>query len=325
MQRDLAGKLLERLTDKRVLVVGDLMLDEYVWGSTERISPEAPVPVVQWERRTFAPGGAANVVRNVVSLGARAVAGGVVGDDNSATELQRVLAETGADLTAVVTAPGRLTTRKTRVFARSQQLLRVDRETTDPLPDELAAALTDRCLAALDGVDAVLFSDYAKGTLGAWAPQVLAAARERGVLVTAGPKPANLGLFSRASLVSFNRFEAEEVTGRRLREVESLRATGRRLAADLQVDRLVITRGGEGALLFDAGGRVVHVPAKPVHVFDECGAGDTFLTAATLALAAGADFEQAMRFASCAAAAVIQKVGVCPATPVDLLELCPVS
>ena len=324
MRRSQASQILDRVEGKILLVVGDLMLDEYLWGATDRISPEAPVPVVQWGKRTFAPGWAANVVHNVVALGAKAVVCGVVGDDNTAVELRRALTDVGADLSGLVEVPGRLTTRKTRVFARSQQLLRVDRETAEPVAAEVADALAATCRSRLDSVDGILFSDYAKGALtNCWVRETINAAKARKLLVTAGPKPESVGIYAGATLLSFNRSEAAQAAGTPICDLDSLIETGKRLVAELNVEALVVTRGGEGASLFGRRGSVEHIAPRPVQVFDECGAGDTFLTAATLALAGGTDFKEAIALGNVAAAAVVQKVGVCPATREDLLELCP--
>lgn len=303
-------------------VLGDLMLDEWILGTASRISPEAPVPVVRFDSRKTAPGGAANVVMNLVSLGARARAGGVVGDDDAGRDLAGELAGAGADIAAIVRDASRPTTLKTRIVAQRQQMVRVDRESDAPLDAEIVLRLKARFHALLDGAGALCLSDYAKGLAhcGVFAAAI-AAARERGVIITGGPKPENLNGFSGANFLSLNQKEACEAAGRKLDATPAIEVAGEELRARAGVDALAITRGGAGVSLFRQHEKVVHISAYEVEVFDVAGAGDTFLSAATLALSRGADAVEASRFGNLAAASSVRHVGVVAVTRADMERL----
>jgi len=310
-------QILERARGRRALVVGDLMLDDYIWGAAERISPEAPVPVVRYERRTSGPGGAANVVSNLRSLGGEPVVCGVVGDDEGGRMLREQLEKLQADVSGLVVDPHRVTTQKTRVIAHQQQIVRIDFETTEPISAELTGRMLEFVRSVIgSSVDVVVFSDYDKGVA---TPDLLnglrALAAAHGKPFVGGPKPRNVRLFSGATLLSLNKREAMDVLHAELSVV------GRQLLNDLNLTALVITRGGEGASLFQRGKEHVHLPVFPVEVYDVAGAGDTFLSAMTLALAAGCDFEDAGKLGNLAAAAAVRHIGVVAVTPEDVLRL----
>ena len=303
-------------------VWGDLMLDEWIEGDATRISPEAPVPVVRFGRRKLAPGGAANVAAGLLALGARARVGGLVGRDEAGRDLTRELEHAALDTRAIVAQDGRPTTLKTRVVAGRQQLVRIDRESVAP-PD---AAATQRLLhalpALLEGAGALILSDYAKGLAGgaAWA-ELLSAARAAGVLITGGPKPANLQSFGGADLISLNQSEAEAAWGGALAGTTEVEAAGAELLRRAQVKALAITRGAAGVALFQAGKAPFYLAAHRVEVFDVAGAGDTFLAGATFALAAGAALEEAVEFGNLAAACSVKHVGVVAITPAEIRAL----
>ncbi|PQV65389.1 D-beta-D-heptose 7-phosphate kinase / D-beta-D-heptose 1-phosphate adenosyltransferase [Abditibacterium utsteinense] len=300
-------------------VLGDLMLDEWIAGTANRISPEAPVPVVRFESRKTAPGGAANVVMNGLSLGARARAGGVVGDDEAGRDLAGELSGAGADIAAIVRDASRPTTLKTRIVAQRQQMVRVDRESDAPFDAEIIARLQARFHALLDGAGALCLSDYAKGLAQCGVFQgAVAAARERKIPVTGGPKPENLECFAGADFLSLNQKEASEGAGFKIDNTLAIERAGHELLVRAGAKCLAITRGGAGVSVFRAGEKVVHVPAYEVEVFDVAGAGDTFLSAATLALARGADCIEASRFGNLAAASSVRHVGVVAVTRADM-------
>lgn len=309
-------QILERARGRRVLVVGDLMLDDYIWGAAERISPEAPVPVVRYERRTSGPGGAANVVSNVRSLGGEPIVCGVVGDDEGGRTLRARLEQLPADVRGIVVDPHRFTTQKTRVIAHQQQVVRIDFETTEPISADVAGRMLEFARSVIGSVDAVIFSDYDKGVA---TPDLLNGLRELAVAhgkpFVGGPKPRNIRLFSGATLLSLNKREAMDVMRAELNMV------GQHLLNDLNLTALVITRGDEGASLFQRGKEHVHLPVFPVEVYDVAGAGDTFLAAMTLALAAGCGFEDAGKLGNLAAAAAVRHIGVVAVTPEDVLRL----
>ena len=320
-------QILERVRGRRVLVVGDLMLDDYIWGAAERISPEAPVPVVRYERRTSGPGGAANVVSNVRSLGGEPMVCGVVGDDEGGRMLRERLEKLPADVSGIVVDPNRVTTQKTRVIAHQQQIVRIDFETTDSISAELTGRMLEFVRSVIGSVDAVMFSDYDKGVA---TPALLDGLRELAVAhgkpFVGGPKPRNVRLFNGATLLSLNKREAMDVMFRLAENPDKsgraeLGVVGQQLLNDLNLRALVITRGGEGASLFQREKEHVHLPVFPVEVYDVAGAGDTFLTAMTLALAAGCDFEDAGKLGNLAAAAAVRHIGVVAVTPEDVLHL----
>lgn len=305
-----------------VAVLGDLMLDEWIIGSANRISPEAPVPVVRFEGRRTAPGGAANVAMNLLSLRVKARTGGVVGDDEAGRDLARELSDAGADIAALVRDKSRPTTLKTRIVAQRQQMVRVDRESDAPLSAEIIKQLKTRFHALLDGTQALCLSDYAKGlaSCGAFEAAIVAA-HELGIQVTGGPKPENLRCFKGADFLSLNQKEASEAVSGKLDSSAAVERAGEALRANTQVKCLAITRGGAGVSVFIEGKPAQHIPAYEVEVFDVAGAGDTFLSAATLALAGGADFIEASRFGNLAAAASVRHVGVVAVTRADMERL----
>jgi rfaE bifunctional protein kinase chain/domain len=321
MDRERYRQIVDRFAHRRIVVLGDLMMDEYLWGRATRISPESPVMVVEVDRESSVPGGAANVVNNLLALGAKVAVVGVVGEDAAGERLKAALVEHGADVSGIVADSSRPTTRKTRVVAHSQQVLRVDREQARPLD----GAVMERLLALLrdkvQATEAVIVSDYDKGVL---TPEVARAAiqsaRTAGVLLTANPKPDNARFLAGAHLVSLNQSEAEAVArDRRFRGEEGLEEAGAALVRELNVETLVVTRGAKGLSVWHSGNGVQHIPAHPVEVYDVAGAGDTVISALTLGLTAGAPVEEAAVVANHAAACVVRKVGVATVTTEELL------
>jgi len=316
------AELLHRIAACRCLVLGDAMLDEYIWGVAERISPEAPVMVVRRERITRVPGGAANVLNCVRALGARAGIVAVVGADSAGADLARKLVEAGAAPVALLTAEDRPTTLKTRVVAHSQQLVRIDHELRAPLPADLAQRLDETAAEALDGCDGLLLSDYDKGVLTPDSiPPLLAAAATRGVRVAVNAKPRCAEYYRGVELVTVNRVEAEALCGFNPATPEqagrAAEAVGTRLGSRL----VLVTLGGQGAVLWSAEGGSEPVPPVPVEVYDAAGAGDTTIAACHLALCAGATPREAVELAMRAAAVVVKKVGVQTASPAEILAL----
>lgn len=327
--RDELLTILENFPGKRVLVVGDLMADEHIWGHVNRISPEAPVPIVEVERETFVPGGAANTAAQLVAFEATVFVAGVVGDDAAGGKLREALAGLGARVEAVVTATDRPTTRKTRVTAGSyqgaQQIVRVDREKRAPLTPETEDLLVGVCQAILEhGCDALLFSDYLKGVLTeTLVARLTAVARAQGIVVTANPKPASVGFYKDADLIQLNRKEADEASRTTL--FESLddavfHEAGARLREALEVRNLLVTRGARGLTVFEPE-RFVDVAAVPVEVFDGTGAGDSTIAGITMGLAAGGTIEQAVRLGNASGGAVVRHVGVVTARREEVAAL----
>jgi D-beta-D-heptose 7-phosphate kinase/D-beta-D-heptose 1-phosphate adenosyltransferase len=312
-----ARRLFERMRDKRVLVVGDAMLDEWVWGSVSRISPEAPVPVVAVDDHSFTLGGAGNVANNLRAVGARVAFAASVGDDAEGRRMLDLLDRIEVDRSAVVACADRPTTRKTRIVAHNQQVVRADWESVEPLAPSDRARLCDGVARLAAACDAVVLSDYAKGLFSA---DVVTAARAARV-VTADPKPKNIGLFTGVTLVAPNAAEASAATGIAIKDDASLARAGEALLQRLECRYVVITRGERGMALFGAQGERLVVPSVARTVFDVSGAGDTVIAVLTAALAGGAPVETALQLANFAAGAVVEKLGTATASPDEIVEL----
>jgi D-glycero-beta-D-manno-heptose-7-phosphate kinase len=308
---DMAGDTLTKFPGCPVLVVGDLMLDEFVWGHVSRISPEAPVPVVEVKRRTFTAGGAANTAANIGSLGGRAVLAGVVGDDPDGTRVCDILTGQGVDPSPVVRDSHRPTTTKTRIVAHSQQVVRIDHERPGPIAADVEAELLARIEAVLPTVRGCVISDYGKGVVTpAFAGKLIAAARSAGVPIVVDPKGTDYAKYRGATLVKPNQFEAGKVLNRDLRTDADVHRAGADLHAILGPDTAVlVTRGPDGMTLFEPGHEPAHVPTQAREVYDVTGAGDTVAGTLALAMAVGAGLPAACRLASAAAAVVVGKVG----------------
>jgi rfaE bifunctional protein kinase chain/domain len=307
---------------RTVVVVGDLMLDEWIMGTASRISPEAPVPVVRLSERKTAPGGAANVAMNLLKLGAKVRICGVIGDDEAGDDLALELGQAGADVSGLVRDKARPTTLKTRIVAQRQQMVRVDRESDDPFSDEILDVLLNKLRNAWDGAAVLCLSDYDKGLAASGVLQeAITEARGRDLRITAGPKPLNLARFSKADFLSLNQKEASEAAGIKLDTTEAVECAGEGLRQQTEAESLVITRGSRGISLFRKEHPPLHAPAHAVEVFDVAGAGDTFLAAATYALAGGADFVHSSALGNLAAAASVRHVGVVAISPEEVTKL----
>ena len=309
---------------KIVVVAGDLMLDEWIIGQANRISPEAPVPVVRLTERRTAPGGAANVAMNLLRLGARVRVVGVVGEDDAGRDLARELEEAGADVSGLVRDAMRPTTLKTRIVAQRQQMVRVDRESDEAFSQNVQDDLSVRLKVALNDAAALCISDYDKGMVscGVLAQAVRDAQSSTRIgadlHVTGGPKPHNMNCFAQADFLSLNQTEASEASGLKLDSLEAVEAAGEALRLSSGARALVITRGGRGVSLFQEGQKPCHIAAHEVEVFDVAGAGDSFLAAATAALTGGADALRASEIGNLAAAASVRHVGVVAVTPEEV-------
>ena len=315
-------KHLQAFVGKKVLVAGDLMSDRYVWGRVSRISPEAPIPVVHVTREESKPGGAANVAVNLKKLGADVLLAGVIGDDAGGRELEQLLLQMGMDTSLLLRDTSRPTIVKTRVIAHQQQIVRVDREDKRPLNVKLQNRLQEQLLAKLAEVDAVLFSDYDKGALSLELCQaVIQRAHDLKKVVTADPKPQNMDFFRGCTIITPNRLEAENAAGLELDSDENVLEAGRRLLDRLNTDAVLITRGEDGMSLFEGEGRISHIPTQALEVFDVTGAGDTVISTLTLALAAGAGFEESALLANTAAGIVVGEIGVAAVDTQQILQV----
>jgi D-glycero-beta-D-manno-heptose-7-phosphate kinase len=313
--------LLRTLRGRRVLVLGDVMLDQFIWGKVARISPEAPVPVVEVVNESFHVGGAGNVARNIRALGGEAVLVGVVGRDIAGERVHAELATAGVVNALVTTGNGRPTTMKTRIIAHQQQLVRADREQDGAIPPKVEAEILGRIKDALPACRALLVSDYQKGVI---TPRVMkqatALARKQKIPVLVDPKVRHFPLYRGVSLVTPNQYEAEQATGIRIRNDATLKAAGEKIQKHLRCDAALITRGEMGMSLFTAKAPPVHVPTAARQVFDVTGAGDTVIATFGLGLAAGAALSDLAWLANFAAGVVVGKVGTATASPEEIVR-----
>ncbi len=312
--------LVEKLAGRHVVVVGDVMLDEFARGDVRRISPEAPVPVLEVTSRSHALGGAANAAANVASLGGRASLIGVVGNDSAADVLETLLEQRGI-ASLLVRDKDRPTTHKTRLVARGQQIVRIDQESRAEASGEARKRLFDALNKALEKADACILSDYAKGTISAdLAVALVQSAKTRGVPIIADPKRRDFTVYRGVSVVTPNHAELELASGRTISNDEDLNAAAADILPLLEGGALLATRGAEGMTLFQPNKPRFHVHAAKRSVFDVTGAGDTVVATLAIALAAGISLEDAVTLSSAAAGVVVSKEGTASVSPDELRE-----
>jgi len=323
---EIFSELLEKLSCTRVLVVGDLMLDESLLGHIERISPEAPVPILSLVRRGYALGGAGNVVRNLKTLGAKVIALGAVGEDSTGRQIVRLLDELGVDNQGVLRDPSRRSSRKTRMISmeHGQQVFRLDEESTHAIEETRESELLERMEAALPDVDAILCSDYLKGVLTERVlHETFRLAKSRGLQVTVAPKDSNRNKYRGAGVLMPNAVELARLAGAATDENGWLTGAASKLLSEMGIEALLVTRGREGMSLFERAHGEVHqvdIPTMARSVYDVTGAGDTSISAFTLAVAAGANRETAARLANVAAGIVVAKRGTASVTIQEIHE-----
>jgi D-beta-D-heptose 7-phosphate kinase/D-beta-D-heptose 1-phosphate adenosyltransferase len=312
---------LDRFARGRVLVLGDVMVDEYVWGTVSRISPEAPVPVVAVRSETVKIGGAGNVAANITALGGQAQIVGVVGDDAPGERLSHELAQANVQGDGLVVDATRPTTIKSRIVAGSQQLVRFDRESDAPLSSGVRAQVLAQVQEALPQADVLLISDYAKGVVGpALIRQVLALAARLKKIVAVDPKVQHIPLFRGVNVIAPNHHEAAAAARVLVRGEAELLRVGEVLLRRLKARAVLITRGEQGMSLFEVGRRVTHIPTFAREVYDVTGAGDTVMAGLSLGLAAGASMREAAVLANYAAGVVVGKRGTATVSRAELLR-----
>jgi D-beta-D-heptose 7-phosphate kinase/D-beta-D-heptose 1-phosphate adenosyltransferase len=313
--------LLKAMRDRRVLVLGDAMLDEFIWGRVARISPEAPVPVVEVTGESFHLGGAGNVAANLRSLGARPALAATVGRDDAGRRIEESLEQAGIGSCLEVSDSGRPTTVKTRVIAHSQQVVRTDREAAGDMSRDTEAGLVAALRRELPSCEALVISDYEKGVVTAsLLRRTLPLARRLRVPVFVDPKFRHFRRYRGVALVTPNQVEAERATGLSTADADGVVKAGRRILSLLGCRAALVTRGEHGMSLFERGRKPVHVPAAAREVFDVTGAGDSVIATMALAVIAGATLPEAAALANCAAGVVVGKVGTAQATPDEVLE-----
>lgn len=302
----------------RILVIGDIVLDRYIWGKVSRISPEAPVPIVEVTSDSFLLGGAANVANNIVALGGRASVTGVIGNDRAGEVVKDLLRERNIEL--AIFEDSRPTTVKTRVIAHNQQVVRFDKEDKSTLYGKVLRRMIDYIKGSLREFDAVILSDYKKGVISkALIGEVLKVSKPAKKFIAVDPKVGHFHLYKGVSIITPNLSEAAHGSGIEITDEGSLVRAGRVLLKKLCCEAVLITRGEEGMTLF-ANNKITHIPTVARHVYDVTGAGDTVIATFTLSRAAGATLEESAMIANHAAGIVVGEVGTAAATPDKLRQ-----
>jgi D-glycero-beta-D-manno-heptose-7-phosphate kinase len=318
MNQTAVQQIISRFPSLRILVLGDFMLDHFVMGRVDRISPEAPVPIVDVDNEEFHLGGAGNVVMNGKTLGAQMIPLGVIGNDWAGERVRELFLGEQLSADGLLTSE-RPTTLKTRILAHQQQVVRVDREQRTPISDELQNQLVNQFLKLIDSVDGIIISDYAKGTLTATLlAKILPEARKRNKLVCLDPKTRHFSSYTPVTVITPNQSEASSLLGYPIVNEEDLMEAANRILKLIDCTALLITRGDKGMALF-TNGEFKLVPTKAREVYDVTGAGDTVITTVCLALAAGAEMIQAVELANAAAGIVVGKIGTATVTASELL------
>jgi rfaE bifunctional protein kinase chain/domain len=321
--RRFSGMRVEQLREivptRNIMVVGDIMLDEYLWGNVRGISPEAPVPVVEIRSKTYALGGGGNVGANLANLGGHVELAGVIGTDAEATKLSELASSVERISLHLFPCPDRPTTTKTRIIAHSQQMLRTDHEERGPIPAQAEAAILDCVRAELPGLHACVLSDYAKGVLTENLLQALIGlCAGAGIPVIVDPKGHRYSRYRGATVVTPNTAEAN-LAAQNGEGSLTIEQVADRLQGEIGAGALLITRGPQGMTLFEAGQPPTHIPTQARNVYDVTGAGDTVVAVLALMLAAGAQMAEAARIANVAAGMVVGKVGTATVNLEELL------
>jgi len=323
-----AKEIIDHFSRARVLVIGDIMVDHFIWGRVSRISPEAPVPVVEVKRESYLLGGSANVLHNVVAMGGQPFAAGVIGSDARGAWLVRELKRMKVDTGGIVEEKGRPTTVKTRIVAHSQQMVRYDRESRQPIRPGSIRRIVKYTEQIRNGLGAVILSDYSKGVISeALLNGIREATAGKGIMTCVDPKQSDFSLYRGFDVITPNHHEAqramgiEDINGARAGEadVRILKAV-KGLLDRLGLKALLMTRGEEGMSLYESSGAVTHIPAVAREVFDVTGAGDTTIGVFSLSLAAGASFREAAFLANQAAGIAVGKVGTATVSREELMR-----
>jgi rfaE bifunctional protein kinase chain/domain len=305
--------LFDNLSGKRVAVIGDLMLDRYFWGSVTRISPEAPVPVVEVESESTRLGGAANVANNIASLGGTPFMVGVVGDDDSGKALTAIVKESGFPSEGILVDPPRPTTVKTRVIAHHQHVVRVDREVKNDIGERVQSRILDVLQRNAGTLDAIIIEDYNKGVVvKSLIKELVGFAKKNRIIITVDPKFNNFFEYKQVTVFKPNRKETEEALGVRLNDQASVEEAGRTLLQRLDAGNVLLTLGERGMTLVEGDGQMTHVPTAARQVADVSGAGDTVISTLTMMLAAGGSIREASMLANVAGGIVCGEVGIVP-------------
>ncbi len=316
-------KIIKKFSELKILVIGDVMLDRFIWGEVERISPEAPVPVVKVTGENYTLGGAANVLNNVISLGAEACLCGIVGDDIFSDTIFRLLRNRKVSLDGIIKEENRATIVKTRVIGQKQQIVRVDREDGKKIKNRSLKKLLAFINDNIDNYDAVILSDYGKGLItNGFYKSLNNIVLENRKILNIDPKNSNMNIYKRATLLTPNIHEASYAANMKITE-KNLETAGKKLIKKFLSKFLVITLGEKGMAVFtDGNGNFIHIPTVAKDVFDVTGAGDTVISVLTMAMALGVKVEEAAKVANVAAGIVVGKVGTATVTKEELIKSC---
>lgn len=311
--------LSKKFPETGVLVIGDLMVDRYIRGKVTRISPEAPVPVVEVSEENLLLGGATNVANNILSLGGKVFITGVIGNDNMGRVLMRLLKEKGINTGGVMTVRERPTTVKTRIYAHDQQVVRFDRETKSEIDNATVSMILDYIKRCLPQIKAIILSDYCKGVITRKLVAKLLKITGSKIFVSADPKIGHFDYYSGVSLITPNIQEASFGSGINIVDEQSLVNAGKNLLKKLRCRAILITRGSEGMTLFEKSGKVTHIPTYAKEVYDVTGAGDTVIASFSLCHSAGAVLADSARFANHAAGIVVGETGTAVVTQEEIM------
>lgn len=313
-------ELFRNFQGKKIAVVGDLMVDRYYWGKVHRVSPEAPVPVVEVDSESVRLGGAANVAHNIQALGGTPFLVGLVGNDHAGSLLTDILRERSLETSGIAVDPSRPTTMKTRVIAHGQHVVRIDNESKADCPAPLSIQMIGAIKNNIHGLDGIIIEDYNKGAVTKEIiVELVSIARTHNVPVTVDPKLNNFLEYKNVTVFKPNRREAEDALGGRLRTIDDVVRAGKHLLEVLRAQNVLLTRGEEGMSLFESDGRVTHIGTTATNVQDVSGAGDTVISTLTMALISGANTLEAATLANCAGGIVVGEVGITPVKPEQLL------
>jgi D-beta-D-heptose 7-phosphate kinase/D-beta-D-heptose 1-phosphate adenosyltransferase len=316
------NKAIDNFGKTRILVIGDIMLDKFIWGNVSRISPEAPVPVVEVDHETIMLGGATNVINNIVSLGGKVLLCGVVGDDYTGREIFSLLNESKVNVSGIIIEDNRPTTIKTRIIAHAQQVVRYDRETRESLKPETTDSILNFIHDQKDNLSAIIVSDYRKGVV---TREIMEGIKDlmstRGLPLAVDPNIKNFPLYEGVTIITPNHNEAQEAAGIDMVDEESLKRVGEKLLQSYRCRALLITRGEDGMTLFEEGGKSVDIKAIARKIYDVTGAGDTVTATLTLGIVAGLDMKSAAYLSNLAAGIVVGEVGTSAVRIDDLKAL----
>jgi len=303
-------EFLNKISKVRILVIGDVMLDRYWWGNVNRISPEAPVPIVNLEKISLTVGGAANVAANIAGLGAEPFLVGVIGNDSESDLIVANLTEKNVSTDFLVQSKERLTTVKTRIIAHNQQIARIDQEIKDDLNVADEKNVWEHTKKLLGQVEIVIVSDYGKGVItNNLLSRLITTCKSQGKSVLIDPKGKNYAKYKGAAMLTPNRFEVAEACGLEHYNQTLIEESGHKLLSELSLKYLLITQGEDGMTLFEQNRKAVHLPVESRNVYDVTGAGDTVIACLAVSMGAGADFLEAANLANRAAGLVIEQVG----------------